>query len=264
MRLCFDSFCLGPQRPLAVEKNSQSSQTTLTLATAIDNFNVTTFFNKSYFSEENSEIENCHRFSIETNSTSIKYYNNNKMISDEASNLQNNNTVNLGGDSSMMGQSMDAVNILQSVDTQNNNHISSSEMELVKNDLLNNAVDGVENIFINECLDVNMHELEAEQQLTSKEKDLIKVIQIKDVKIKELEALLYQKNEEIANLKSHLDKFQSVFQSPFSRATGAIGRKMGRSIQRQRAQGISAEPQSQSALHELLNVSFPKYEKEER
>ncbi|KAG5675679.1 hypothetical protein PVAND_005564 [Polypedilum vanderplanki] len=233
MRLCFNGFCLGPQRPLAVE---QSSQTTLTLGCVIDNFNVTTFFNKSEPLEES--FERSKESSILKTSPSYK------MISeDELGIFQPINDSNM----QVMAENSDA---------QNNNHLNPTQMNVSQSDLLN-TVDAVENICIN---DVNM---ETDQQLTSKEKDLIKIIQIKDVKIKELEVLLNQKDEEIANLKSHLDKFQSVF----SRATaGGINRKtIGRTIQRQRAQGISAEPQSQSqSLHELLNVSFPKYDKNEK
>lgn len=95
--------------------------------------------------------------------------------------------------------------------------------------------------------------------LNSKEKELLEVIQLKNVRITELENVLRQKEVEVAELKSHLDKFQSVF--PFSR-----GRKTGANhgVQRQRAQGISAEPQSESSILELLHVTFPKYDKEEK
>lgn len=233
--------------PLAVE---QSSQTTLTLASAIDNFNVTTFFNK---------LQPCENISTDFLPSHTK-----KMINNEDINVQNNNII--GGDMPMIIHQTDDVNnqqILSEPKDLQNNNISSSQMELVKNDLLNNTVDAVENININECYvnDINMEEIK-EPQLTEKEKELIKIIQCKDVRIKELELLLSQKDDEIANLKSHLDKFQSVF--PFSRASSAMNRKLGRNIQRQRAQGISAEPQSQSSMHELLNVTFPKYEKNDR
>jgi len=108
-------------------------------------------------------------------------------------------------------------------------------------------------------LDINMDELDAEQHLTLKEKELMKVIQLKDAKIQDLNQMLVQKDDEIANLKSHLDKFQSVF-SGFR--SGALVRKIGRNIQRQRV-GISAEPQSESSMRDLLTVTFPKYDKEE-
>jgi hypothetical protein len=250
MRLCFNGFCLGTRRPLAVEKISQSSQTLLTISTAIDSFNVTTFFAKN---EDEFTSPNTNSFT-----------HNSKMISEEDHNL---NTISSStNECDTIAQNAHQLQSISSEpeDAQNNNHLCSSQMELVNNDMLNNAV---ENIYINECFDVNMCDLESEQhQLTPKERDLIKVIQLKDIRIKELETLLYQRNDEIVNLKSHLDKFQSVFS--FSRASAsAMSRKIGRSaVQRQRAQGISAEPQSQSfsSMHELLNVVFPKYEKDDR
>ncbi|ALC38852.1 for [Drosophila busckii] len=116
---------------------------------------------------------------------------------------------------------------------------------------------------------------------TPQEERFIQIIQAKELKIQEMQRALQFKDNEIAELKSHLDKFQSVF--PFSRgsagacsasaspagngagpssATGAT-RKSGQTFQRQRAQGISAEPQSESSVL-LEHVSFPKYEKDER
>lgn len=108
------------------------------------------------------------------------------------------------------------------------------------------------NIIIDSC--------DADQFIAPSEQQLLQVIQIKTARITELETLLRGKENEIAELKSHLDKFQSVF--PFSR-----GRKagvQGAHGQRQRAQGISAEPQSETSVLELLHVTFPKYDKEER
>ena len=169
------------------------------------------------------------------------------MISQDEANFQNNNS---DANSAMYSESQFAIEVTS--DTQNNNHLLSgtSEMELVKSDV----VDQMNNIYIN---DVNMQEIDMEQQLTAKERDLIKIIQLKELRIKELEQVVSMKNDEIVTLK---DKIQSVFS--FSR-TGAMGRKMGRNIQRQRAQGISAEPQSESSMTDLLSVTFPKYEKEE-
>lgn len=121
---------------------------------------------------------------------------------------------------------------------------------------------------------------------TAQEERLIQMLQAKDLKIQEMQRALQYKDTEIAELKSHLDKFQSVF--PFSRsgastpsgfmgsanfsglsAAGATAidrsdiHKSGPSFQRQRAQGISAEPQSESSVL-LDKVTFPKYEKDER
>lgn len=95
---------------------------------------------------------------------------------------------------------------------------------------------------------------------TPQEEHLMHVIKGKDLRIQELQRVLQSKENEIAELKSHLDKFQSVF--PFSRSQSG-GRATGQSSQRQRAQGISAEPQSEKRIMELLHVKFPVYDKEE-
>lgn len=256
MRLCFNGFCLGPQRPSAVE---QSSQTALTFTTAIDTLNITTFFDKtSSYPGDALPKQNKSLIKVESKSS---FFDKIKMINQDDSNfnhIANNPTMLTHSDNN-------SINNLPSqygADSQNNNMMnSSSQIELVKNDavdLLNNTV---ENIYINESLDINMAELDAEQNLTPKEKELMKVIQIKDVKIQELNQELAQKNDEIANLKSHLDKFQSVF-SGFR--SGGMARKIGRSTipPRQRI-GISAEPQSESSMRDLLAHTFPKYEKGE-
>ncbi|XP_053666980.1 uncharacterized protein LOC128716084 [Anopheles marshallii] len=103
--------------------------------------------------------------------------------------------------------------------------------------------------------------------LSPQVQELLKVVQAKDIRIRELEDLLRQKHDEVAELRSHLDKFQSVFRTGGG-ATGVSpgGRKLGThgGVQRQRAQGISAEPQSESSVLELMHVTFPKYDKEER
>lgn len=138
----------------------------------------------------------------------------------------------------------------------NNNFVETSQlhqMQASPNSLLNEKIgglcmdssDGNEFLFNNEC----------------NEQQLMQVIQYKSSRILELETLLRQKEDEIAELKSHLDKFQSVF--PFSRGNRKSGQR-GVNGQRQRAQGISAEPQSESSVLELLHVTFPKYDKDER
>lgn len=91
------------------------------------------------------------------------------------------------------------------------------------------------------------------------EAEYIKMIKVRDVRISDLELQLRRKEEEMAELKSHLDKFQSVF--PFSRGRKS---KAPQGPQRQRAQGISAEPQSESSIRELMNITFAKYDKDER
>lgn len=103
-----------------------------------------------------------------------------------------------------------------------------------------------------------INELCAHFEWTPNEQKLLTIVQEKVGRIKELEGRLRQKENEIAELRSHLDKFQSVF--PFSRARQAgVNGNMG---QRQRAQGISAEPQNETSVLEMLHVTFPKYQKD--
>lgn len=256
MRLCFNGFCLGPQRPLAVE---QSSQTVLTLSTAVDTLNITTFFDKSSYPRNANQIQSDN--SIRSVESKSSFFDKFRMINQDDTSFQSNFNTSVNN-STMFSHNNDNISpsqyIVNASDSQNNNLVnSSSEIELVKSDVVDSLNNTVENFYINDCFDVNMQEVDI--NLTSKEKDLMKVIQMKDLKINELNQMLLQKDDEIANLKSHLDKFQSVF-SGFR--SGAMGRKIGRNLQRQRV-GISAEPQSESSMHDLLSVTFPKYEKEE-
>ncbi|GBP50006.1 cGMP-dependent protein kinase 1 [Eumeta japonica] len=76
-------------------------------------------------------------------------------------------------------------------------------------------------------------------------------------RIRELEALLKQRDQEMLELRSQLDKLQSVF--PYQQyATGRV-----RSPRKQRAQGISAEPQTSASLQDLAHQTFPTYDKNE-
>ena len=99
-------------------------------------------------------------------------------------------------------------------------------------------------------------------------------LELKEKKIRELEELLNRRDVEITELRSQLDKFQSVFPfsnpvSPtsnhhygsvnnnnFSVASNRFGRP-----RKQRAQGISAEPQT---VQDLSQKKFPTYPKNER
>ena len=86
----------------------------------------------------------------------------------------------------------------------------------------------------------------------------------KEDHIRQLEVLLQQRDEEIQQLRSHLDKFQSVF--PFGQ--NMTGFPMRRSIQRERrkhrAQGISAEPQDLHTLQDLSQQKFSEFPKSDR
>lgn len=291
MRVCFDGFCFASRRSAVVE---EGTQTVLCGATALDTLNITTFFNKSSNTIDNQlptqqqlqqQQEQRQKQKSTSNNYLLRFSSSSKkaasasekfkMIEQEDLNFKNNNSLNANNSANsttMCSHTNDNINsktmltpmATNEYDTENNNHLTStsSQVDLVRNDLLNNTVDGMNNIYINDGADFNMQDEMV--QLTSKEKDLIKIIQIKDLKIKELVDRVQMKDDMIANLRSHLDKFQSVF--PFR--SGAMGaRKIGRTggqVQRQRAQGISAEPQSESAVLELMNITFPKYEKEER
>lgn len=123
--------------------------------------------------------------------------------------------------------------------------------------------------------------------------DLKTLLEAKDMKIRNLELLLQDRNNEIQELRSHLDMFQSVF--PFSNpvsptATMSLHHAqvvpvtfhqpppnqnlVAKSLtslldgiarpRKQRAQGISAEPQSLSTIQELSQKKFPTYPKNDR
>lgn len=76
--------------------------------------------------------------------------------------------------------------------------------------------------------------------------------------INKMNALLIEKEEEIRQLKSLLDKYQSVFPvvTP-SRYSRSARRK-------ERAQGISAEPQSLRTIQDLIQAKFPEYPKSDK
>lgn len=126
--------------------------------------------------------------------------------------------------------------------------------------------------------------------------DLKTLLDAKDMLIRNLETLLEDRNNEIQELRSHLDMFQSVF--PFSNPvppTTALPLHQNRSAaagesppvsqqqnhnsvtksltslldgiakpRKQRAQGISAEPQSLSTIQELSQKKFLTYPKNDR
>lgn len=85
-------------------------------------------------------------------------------------------------------------------------------------------------------------------------------------KIRELEDKLRLRDDEICQLRSHLDKFQSVF--PYHIAASpkhtGLNNNLGPRTRKQRAQGISAEPQSEASIQELSRQTFPTFDKNER
>ncbi|KAF4519614.1 hypothetical protein B566_EDAN003781 [Ephemera danica] len=83
------------------------------------------------------------------------------------------------------------------------------------------------------------------------------ILLARDERIRELEQQLRARDEEIQQLRSHLDKFQSVF--PFH--TAGTAASVAARPRKQRAQGISAEPQSHSTIQELSQQKFPIFPK---
>lgn len=76
--------------------------------------------------------------------------------------------------------------------------------------------------------------------------------------INKMNALLIEKEEEIRQLKSLLDKYQSVFPVMSSYRYSRSARR------KERGQGISAEPQSLRTIQELIQAKFPEYPKSDR
>lgn len=121
------------------------------------------------------------------------------------------------------------------------------------------------------------------------------LLEAKDTRIRNLESLLRDRDNEIQELRSHLDMFQSVFPfsnpvSPTAATLSSLHHAVSVSFRRpsppsgqnlvaksltslldgiarprkQRAQGISAEPQSLSTIQELSQKKFPTYPKNDR
>ena len=86
----------------------------------------------------------------------------------------------------------------------------------------------------------------------------------KDERIRQLEATIKLKDDEIVELKSQLDKFQSVMPFAGVKTQGPGGKRTAR---KERAQGISAEPQTVKTIQELAELSqttFTEVPKSER
>lgn len=271
---CFKKGLCPGLRPLT---SDSGTQTNLTHTNAIEALTVTTFFDKTS-SNDHNQIDSkvsSNKF-IESKSLLDKFKSNKvkMMEQDESSSnfqppqplqhqqqSQMNSTIsssvefNHCATTATFGHNdnNDNNNLVLSEDSENNNHfVSTSQIDLIttsSSDVMEDMKNKIDNIFINDAI---IRDVEMEENLTPKELELMQIIQIKDIKIKELENQLNQKNDEIIALTSKLDQFQSVF---------SINAMKNRVVgNRKRAQGISAEPQNQS---ELLNVNFPKYEKEE-
>lgn len=93
------------------------------------------------------------------------------------------------------------------------------------------------------------------QELLSKKEDLIR----------HLESQLKVRDDEIMELRSQLDKFQSVM--PYATGSSSSGGGGKTQARKTRAQGISAEPQAMKTVQELNALSqttFPEIAKSTR
>ncbi|XP_064109846.1 cGMP-dependent protein kinase 1-like [Macrobrachium nipponense] len=94
--------------------------------------------------------------------------------------------------------------------------------------------------------------------------ELQEMLNKKDDRIQQLEAILKVRDDEIVELRSQLDKFQSVMLF----AKGPAGTGSGKERTRKtRAQGISAEPQALKTVQELNKLgqtTFPEVPKSSR
>ncbi|ESO87204.1 hypothetical protein LOTGIDRAFT_107417 [Lottia gigantea] len=86
--------------------------------------------------------------------------------------------------------------------------------------------------------------------------ELEHLLKRKDDKIRELQRQLDEKEMKIQELRSQLDKFQSVLP--------ATVRPLLNGPRKQRAQGISAEPQNFRTIQDLSQKTFRKHSKNNR
>ncbi|KYB25935.1 cGMP-dependent protein kinase, isozyme 2 forms cD4/T1/T3A/T3B-like Protein [Tribolium castaneum] len=104
------------------------------------------------------------------------------------------------------------------------------------------------------------------QAMASSVDELQALLAEKETKIQELTKLVQQKDLEITNLRSQLDKFQSVL--PLYNPTSPkhyVGLNNNAVLRpRKQRAGISAEPQSEASILELSKETFPTYNKDER
>lgn len=85
--------------------------------------------------------------------------------------------------------------------------------------------------------------------------DLQKLLRQREERIVELERILKARDDQLGELRTKLDKFQSVLHTSNSLVN------IGKGPRNKRAVGISAEPQSQKSVKELADVKFKKHPK---
>ncbi len=87
--------------------------------------------------------------------------------------------------------------------------------------------------------------------------ELQKKLRIKDQRITELENLVRDRDEQLQELRSQLDKYQSIM--PPSPTTASFSLK---GPGRKRNMGISAEPAAQFSIKDFSTKTFRKYAKQ--
>lgn len=292
MRVCFDGLCFASRRPAAVE---QETQTVLCGATALDTQHLVRLLKYANFAaptnglglafgtppvapQSKTQTQSSSQTQTQPSGASFLSSSSPSPLSSSSPSVAFHGSAGKGlvvpslklvastavagtmnedsGDLAASSISQQPQQLQHQNDTINNN-LDASAVNSVKQIVMLQG-DLQQNLFINDPTSLN---------LTPREQELLKVIQARDIRILELEDCLRHKHDEVAELRSHLDKFQSVLRS--SGGAGGVspgGRKMGvhGGVQRQRAQGISAEPQRDISVLELMHVTFPKYDKEER
>ncbi len=93
--------------------------------------------------------------------------------------------------------------------------------------------------------------------------ELQKVIREKDHQISILQGTLEQRDTEIQELRSKLDKFQSVMPHGLWKAQ-TFNKAVSKGPRNKRAVGISAEPHALKSVQEIQGQEFKKYPKEKR
>jgi Coiled-coil N-terminus of cGMP-dependent protein kinase len=270
MRICFDGLCFASRRTATVDVESQ---TVLGGATALEQNNFLQLLKANSLAATPTSVTKSPQSNAESSASD------NKLKSAPNLNSKINNNNNNTSHHKTIAMMMDNNNPMMDISGANtptmagDNDFSTLTLNGQANSFTTtttNSLGSINKISVDdqtellENLYINVDDDDANMNLTEKEQQLVKVIRLKEGKIKDLEAKLQRKHEEVAELRSHLDKFQSVFPFRAGAAGGAGNRKHGQNHQRQRAQGISAEPQSESSVMQLLNVTFPKYDKDER
>lgn len=263
MRVCFDGLCFASKRP-AVDEDiqtvlscNQAHQNHLTHHQIIASEIISVPQNQNHPSKliitnDNIKYHQQQQYQQQQNNKESSVIGSGIIVGD----IKYRNKENGGGGcgeiyNKMENQNQSIMDIQNNQIVVNNSDFGNNNLMTTKSGIGNHDLNMLANVYISDNI-IN---------LTPKEQEFVRIIREKDQIIKELQDNLRRKNDEVAELKSHLDKFQSVF--PFSSRSPA--RKTGTTNgQRQRAQGISAEPQSESSIMQMLSMRFQKYDKAER